>query len=804
MNEVMKKYFNEINKKINVAYAVANEARAVGYDPADSVEIPIAKNMAERVVGLISSVAPQVENTNIVERIQELEGEYGSQDWRVALKIAEEVAMEKFCKFKDKLEAMEVGIRVGIAYVTNGVVASPLEGFTGIKIRKRKDGGEYFSLFFSGPIRSAGGTGASISVLIGDYIRRIMGYGEYDPDEIEINRFVTELRDYHEKITNLQYFPSEEEIKFMVKSLSVQIDGDPSEKYDVSNYKGLERVDTDKIRNGVCLVIGEGLTQKAPKLWKQIDKWGKDFGLKDWFFLEKFLKLQKKIKSKKEEEVSDELISPNYDYIKDLVAGRPVLGHPLRNGAFRLRYGRARNTGLSGAAIHPATMIILNEYIAIGTQLKWERPSKGTAIGSCDSIEGPIVKLNNGSILFLENIEDAKKYSKDIEEIIFLGDVLIPYSDFLNRAHSLVPCGYNEEWWKLEFEKAVKNKGIVEIAQEIDIDKEFVKELFKNKHIKVNFDNALKISKKLGVPMHPRWTYHFKNMTKEHFLSLMDWFEHISINREDGKLKKIVLPFVFDTKNVDRPDPKRVLELLGVPHLVASKEYIVIKNDDAKAIALSFGFLDKDIDDDLLKLIGKNLSDDILDVVNSISGIKFRDKNGTFIGARMGRPEKAKIRKMTGSPHVLFPVGEEGGRLRSFQEAMGKGKITGDFPVYFCEHCNIENIYPICEHCNKKTQKKYYCVDTKNFLSEPKEHGCYSYRKKTIDIKNIFDKALQGLKIRSSPDLVKGVRGTSNVDHTPENLAKGILRAFYDIQVNKDGTVRYDMTELSITHFKPN
>ena len=51
------------------------------------------------------------------------------------------------------------------------------------------------------------------------------------------------------------------------------------------------------------------------------------------------------------------------------------------------------------------------------------------------------------------------------------------------------------------------------------------------------------------------------------------------------------------------------------------------------------------------------------------------------------------------------------------------------------------------------------------------------------------------------PDLIKGVRGTSNKNHIPEHFAKGILRAKYGIPVNKDGTTRYDMTQLPITHF---
>ena len=78
---------------------------------------------------------------------------------------------------------------------------------------------------------------------------------------------------------------------------------------------------------------------------------------------------------------------------------------------------------------------------------------------------------------------------------------------------------------------------------------------------------------------------------------------------------------------------------------------------------------------------------EILDIINGLSEVKIKDKSGTFIGTRMGRPEKAKLRKLTGSPHVLFPVGEEGGRLRSFQAAYEVGGIAGEFPNFQCESC---------------------------------------------------------------------------------------------------------------------
>ena len=145
----IEQYFKNIEDNINEIYNLAIEARKKGFDPTDTVEIPLARNMAERVEGLISAVAPHIKNKGIPERIIELEEKYGKLDWRVALTIALDVARENFCKFKDKIESMEMGIRTGFAYLTLGVVASPLEGFIKIKEKSRKDGKIYLSLFYS-------------------------------------------------------------------------------------------------------------------------------------------------------------------------------------------------------------------------------------------------------------------------------------------------------------------------------------------------------------------------------------------------------------------------------------------------------------------------------------------------------------------------------------------------------------------------------------------------------------------------------------------------------------------------------
>ena len=94
----------------------------------------------------------------------------------------------------------------------------------------------------------------------------LFGFVKYDPTEDEVKRYVTENYDYHERVTNLQYLPTEEEITFLAKNLPIQIAGEPTEQREVYNYKDLPRVETNFIRSGFALVMGEGIAQKAPKV----------------------------------------------------------------------------------------------------------------------------------------------------------------------------------------------------------------------------------------------------------------------------------------------------------------------------------------------------------------------------------------------------------------------------------------------------------------------------------------------------------------------------------------------------------
>ncbi|NJL43722.1 MAG: DNA polymerase II large subunit [Nitrosarchaeum sp.] len=765
-------YFAALKERTKKAHELAEKARANHYDPADHVEVMLAENLAERVVGIIAAVAPQVKNTGIAQRILQLEAQYGALDWRVAMHIAHEVAQQKYCVFKNEQEAMEVGIRVGFAYVTLGVVSAPLEGFVRLELKRRRDGsGNYFSLVFAGPIRAAGGTAASVGVLIADYVRKNMGYATYDPDEKEIDRTFAEIEDYHEWVTNLQYFPSKEETAFMTHNCPVEISGDETEKYEISNInlKDLPRVPQNRIRGGFCLIHSSCLELKAPKLWKNLSVWGTEMGMEHWNFLEEFVALQKKMRSKGKESGQSTGITPDYTYIKDLVAGRPVFGYPLRPGGFRLRYGRGRLSGFSAQSIHPATMIATNGFIATGTQLKVERPGKAAAMTVCDSIEGPIVRLRNGNVLQLRTEEEAKSHAPHIAKVLFLGDVLINHGDFFDRAHPLVPAGYCQEWWIQEVKEQLKEPTPQALASSTGISHELAEHLLKLPlTTRITHKDAWAISTHLHVPLHPDHTYYYSLLTQEQLHRLRTW------------LTSNLLP----DGTIHTDSEKQLLERIGCPH-TAGQGTLRLSEQDAHNLRTTLG-------------IGTDSpaeGESVLAIINSISPVRIEDKAGTFIGARMGRPEKAKMRKLTGQPHGLFPVGNEGGRLRSIQSTLEKGLVTSSFADFRCKTCKAQTIFPRCHACDSK--------DVEHIEPTPEANGRKPDMRRSIPIRDIFQSSLSKLNTKIYPDLIKGVRGTMHSKHIPEHLTKAILRAKHAINVNKDGTTRYDCSEIGITHFKP-
>ena len=307
---------------------------------------------------------------------------------------------ENLARLNDE-EVLDHAIRTAMALLTEGVVAAPTEGIAKIGLGKNDDGTRYLRIFYAGPIRSAGGTAQALSVLVGDYVRRALKINRYIPRQEEIERYIEEIRQYN-SIMNLQYLPSDKEIRLIVSNCPVCIDGEGTEREEVSGYRNLSRVETNTVRGGMALVLAEGLALKAPKVQKNVRKMKMD----GWDWLDQLITGTTK---SSDDEGNGTGIKPKDKYLRDLIAGRPVFAYPMRKGGFRLRLGRSRNTGFAAAGLNPATMRILGDFLAVGTQMKTERPGKAAGIVPVDSIEGPTVRLKNGSVLRVDREEDVQQ-----------------------------------------------------------------------------------------------------------------------------------------------------------------------------------------------------------------------------------------------------------------------------------------------------------------------------------------------------------------------------------------------------------
>src|SRR2546425_9045408 len=92
-------------------------------------------------------------------------------------------------------------------------------------------------------------------------------------------------------------------------------------------------------------------------------------------------------------------------------------------------------------------MEILGGFLAVGVQMRTERPGKAGIVTAVDSIEPPVVRMMDGSVVRIDNPSEARAVKDRIDRILFLGDLIVGYGEFLENNRTLVPSGFVEEWW---------------------------------------------------------------------------------------------------------------------------------------------------------------------------------------------------------------------------------------------------------------------------------------------------------------------------------------------------------------------
>ena len=764
MSEAYQRYVETIENQLKQLYLISEKAREQGIDPALKTECMIAKDLAGLVEGL---VGPKGVAASIRELSMKLQRE------ELAFKIAEEIVYGKF-EHMEPEAAAEQAIRTALAIFTEGLTAAPIQGVAEVKIKTNFDRTKYLAIYFAGPIRSAGGTDQALTLVVGDFVRRLLGLDRYKPTEEEISRFIEELRLYERSVGRFQYHISDEELRKALEWLPVEVTGTESDPVEVSSFRNLPRVETNRVRGGALRVVNDGIVGRAPKVLTIVEK----LEFQGWDWLREFRKKSEKKSS---------------GFMDDVIAGRPIFSFPSRRGGFRLRYGRARNTGLSAVGIHPATMLVVGGFLAAGTQLRLELPGKGGIAVPVDTLEPPVVCLKDGSVVRV-TVENFNSIKGKIEKILSLGDILISYGDFLYTSKSLAPSGYVEEWWIEDVKKVIMEKfsGDFERAAEtakvsVEKLKAFLEDPFSNKP---NAKEAITLSSLLHVPLHPCFTFFWSNLSSvETVKVLRKWLLNSEVGVRDGSVEKIV--------GETEPNVDEALKAIFLPHRIIDGK-IVIDGEVAHAFAFCLGY-------GTFRKVDAS-AESVLKVVSLLSGVEVGEKAPTLVGARMGRPEKAKRREMKPLVHVLFPVSLAGGSHRDLVEATKKGPTFVEVVKRMCPSCKIFTFRPKCPQCERETVVQKFCPRCGRNLKEDICLVCKAdarpYQKQAVNFKELLENACGHLNV-SMPRLLKGVKGLMNEDKTPEVIEKGVLRARYDLSVYKDGTIRFDATNAPLTHFKP-
>ena len=879
-------YYESLDEGIEQAYAIASVAKKKGLDFSESVEIPRASDLASRTEKLLEDpylfIDPTKRSQSPLKIESKLRGLLQKHDRETAaIMIAISVTKEMHAATGDRRRAIDSGLRVGLAVLTEAVLVAPLDGIGDVRIMSNADGSEFLSIDFCGPIRAAGGTAQALGVLIGDILRREIGVGRYIPTIPEVERVKEEFGLYR---ANLQYKPPPEETETIVKECPVMINGEETERMECAGYKEVNNIVNEngtfrtRVRGGVMLVIGEGLCLKAPKIQAHTER----LDVPGWGFISEFVDKQKGGDSKGPEE-KRRLIQKESKYMEDVIAGRPVFGEPREPGGFRLRYGRSRATGLAAAGLNPITMEAMGGFLAVGTQMKIEGPGKACAVTPCIEIDGPTVLMKNGEFLRVSTEGQWNECEGGLDSIWDAGEILVGYGEFLENNKPLVPSSYSVDWWAVDIadsldthEKVEKFSdilgmkrselppgmpfnGAIKRGGESPLERNWRRRdwISSLKKLEISWRQIQEISISYGSSVPPPWNHWWSDLPIQFVPELVDSIlEKGSIEDSSLRIRDVVdgWPYSLASEESLFGEPllgewprwtevsrhglvKSSLMTLGVEHRNEGSDILIPKYWESLLDGLGLDYSLQEI------VVRKDVKPIVSDIVDKISGYekeiqatgsdldetgrmearsrlddylverslqlvrrvsvlpRWEDSVPCRIGARMGRPEKSGPREMSPLVHSLFPIGDNGGPQRLVSEASKKGSIRIVVGPRICQECGKESPHVTCHH-RPDPDEPMECGG-KTVGAPRRKRGRRKGERTAVNLGSIIEAKRRKLGLDRIPKKIKAVKGLVSEEQSPEQLEKGILRGLHEVSVFRDGTSRFDMSDVPVTHFRP-
>ncbi|MBI3860142.1 MAG: DNA polymerase II large subunit [Thaumarchaeota archaeon] len=756
-------YYRDILEQYEMAFNSASTARVKGIDPKHSVESKTVFDLADRVNQMLG--LDQFEG--LVDRLRDLLKTTTKE--RAALTISQEIALGRFGAL-EREQALAYGVRAGLAVMTDGVTVAPIEGIYDVTIKQNDDNSDYASVSYAGPMRSAGGTEAGFSLVIADITAKKLGLSNYRARQEEVDRFAEELRVYEREVGNFQYKVTDDDIRSAIWNLPVEVDGVETDPVEVVVHRNLKRVTTDRMRGGALRVLNDGVIGRAHKLAKKLGS----LNISGWEWLLDIKGGTQQTANETEQAGA---------HFEEIISGRAVLSMPHRRGGFRLRYGRAMNTGLSTLGIHPAVTTLLGYPVVPGTQVKVDMPGKAATIAFVDSIEGPTVAMKDGSVKKVSSVREAEDIKEELDKIIDLGDVLVSYGDFLENNKNLPPSPYVPEWWAQDLADAISSiPGALERLEEGGVSRQravWMSSPDPSRH--PTADEAISASRTLGLPFHPDYTPRFDRVSAGDLVDLRN------ASRQEGNdvLVDITSHHITWTLRASLLEFRKV------------GDTAVLKGVQAKIFATLLEIWEK---------AEPTGTTDPIEYIKSVSGITLGRQTTDTVGIRVGRPEKAMVRRMKPPVHSLFPIGFAGGQSRDILAAARQSLVEIEASNLFCPDCRERRLSSRCEVCGSPTVHFLSCPRCGTTTTEASCPNCKAktntFSRMNYDLRGRLESLKANMPFDHSRP-VKGVKGLTSAMKTPEPLQKGIIRSRHDVYVYKDGTLRIDVTNAPLTHFRP-
>lgn len=739
---MIQKYFKTIEEQLFLKIDKIKKLKKETFEPTDSIDSFFVEDMPEKV-------EKQLINFSVTGLATKIRKNMDLPRDKLAFLIAKESLQDDVFDSEEKI--LERAVRIGLAILTEGTTVCMLDGVSFVKILEFANK-KYVSIGFEGPIRAAGATAQALTIILTDYLRQILGVPEYQYDASEIARVLEEVELYEFKHARLQYRPTADEIRVVCSGLKIQISGKGLSQLSVFLSTDHPRIPHNFVRGGACLTLCEGFCSKTRKIKKFIS----ENKINGWDFLDECIELKEKTNSIKENVENDSSIEEKMPkYMQEVMSGRPVFSEKNMPGSFRLKLGRTRLTGLCAVGINPFVTYVCMNFLGYGTQVRTEFPGKSALITFCSTIDGPTVQLSNQEQIQINTYSDLHYcFDKKIIKILDLGEILISLGDFIEN--NVVPPeqGYTEQKFLLE-------GG----TKEMDFSSEILPLYLKKKFS--------------GLP--PKY-----NFAEE------DLFEFISSLVEIKK--KILTLCILKGNTILFPKNK----LSGDISLFFEKIQLVFYSFDDSFISLSPSFYG------LLYILGierkngslasfRSFNVDEENVAGFLNLGTFLFKKKNYVGLKMGRPEKAAMRKniKNSSPANMLLFSKSSNILKN---------------MVSLEEEEFESISFICDVC-MNNKKEFYS----NF---PKCYSCGSKTRLSTDINEnklikkyyFVNSIFQSFSEKNNLPLPKTIKSSEkilNKTHIQEIFEKGFLRARNGLFVFKDGTCRHDSTDAPMTHFVP-